>query len=128
MENKLRIGIDIHGVMDSNIFFKIMARIMLAEGHEIHIITGSLTKKAKKDLQGRGMVAGINYTTIFSIADTLLERGIEVTWKDPDNPVFPDDDWNQAKAIYCEENEIDIHFDDSDIYGLYFTTPYAQIK
>lgn len=128
MDKKLKIGLDIHGVTDSNPFFKVMASALIAAGHEIHIITGASIEKAIRDLRSAGLEVGIEYTTIFSITDELLERGVPVTWKNPSNPMFPDLDWNKCKARYCAENEIDIHFDDSDIYGLYFTTPYAQIK
>lgn len=128
MDGKIKIGLDIHGVTDSNPFFKAMATAMLQAGHEIHIITGASTKKAKRDLRSVGMVEEKNYTTIFSLTDYLIDKGVDVHWKDPSTPMFPDEEWNKAKAVYCQENEIDMHFDDSEIYGLYFSTPYAQVK
>jgi len=128
MDTKLKIGLDIHGVTDRNEFFKIMAKSLLLDGHEIHIITGAAMSKAKKDLRSIGMVEGINYTKIFSITEQLISEDIPVVWKNSNNPMFPDEAWNKAKAIYCEETGIDIHFDDSDIYGMYFKTPYAQVK
>lgn len=125
---QMNIGFDIHGVTDKNPVFKSIARAMLAAGHKIHIITGSPMSKAKKDLEKLGMVVGEDYNYIFSITEYLIEKGVEVTWKDPENPMFPDDEWNKAKARYCQLKKIDIHFDDSDIYGKYFTTLYAQIN
>lgn len=128
MDKKLKIGIDIHGVIDKYPFFKEMAKCMLAGGHEIHIITGTTFTKAKNDLRSIGMVSTINYTNIFSVTDKLIANNIPVKWKTPNDPIFPDDIWNKAKADYCTANNIDIHFDDSDIYGLYFTTPYTKVK
>jgi len=128
MEGKLKIGLDIHGVTDSNPFFKAMAAAMIQAGHEIHIITGASTEKAKRDLGKLDMDEGKDYSTIFSITDYLIEKNVTVHWKDPSNPMFPDEDWNMAKAEYCRSNEINMHFDDSVVYGLYFVTPYAQVK
>lgn len=31
----------------------------------------------------------------------------------------------QCKAKFCRRHGIDIHIDDSDVYGLSFTTPYC---
>ena len=46
----MKIGLDIHGVLDKNSFFKTMAMLMLREGHEIHIITGTSIQLALEDL------------------------------------------------------------------------------
>lgn len=127
MDKKMKIGLDIHGVTDTHPFFKEMARVMIAAGHEIHIITGATMRKAVRDLEKLGMQKMIHYTTICSITDYLIDRGIPVEWKDPSNPVFPDSEWNGVKAAYCLEYDIDIHFDDSDVYNRHFITPYARI-
>lgn len=128
MEKVMKIGLDIHGVTDTNPFFKEMAKAMIAAGHKIHIITGASSIKAYRDLSNLDMEHQVHYHCVFSITDYLLEKGVAVTWKDPENPMFPDSEWNKAKAKYCEENDITIHFDDSEIYGLFFNTPYAQVK
>jgi hypothetical protein len=128
MEEKLIIGLDIHGVTDTHPFFKAMASAMSEAGHEIHIITGASLKKAENDLEKLGMLPDIHYHCIFSITDHLISKGVPVTWRDPDNPVFPDKECNECKSKYCAEYGIDIHFDDSNTYGEFFTTPYAQVK
>ena len=52
-----------------------------------------------------------------------------MTYKDSENPTMDDDIWNQTKAKYCEKHNIDLHIDDSPIYGQYFkSTIYIQIK
>ena len=40
---------------------------------------------------------------------------------------YSEDEWNQTKGNYCLDEGIDIMFDDSPRYGIYFETPYFQI-
>lgn len=124
----MKIGIDIHGVLDKNPFFKQMALMMLHAGHEVHIITGTSTELALNDLTSLDVHKGIHYTHLYSITDDLINNNIPVEWKDGNNPLFPQEEWNIAKSKYCTQHNITIHFDDSSIYGNYFSTPYAYIK
>jgi len=40
-----------------------------------------------------------------------------------------DDIWNKTKAKYCEVMKLDLHIDDSDVYGKYFKdTVYLEVK
>jgi len=123
----MKIGLDIHGLSDTNPFFKEMAKLMVAAGHEIHIITGASKRIAYRDLEKIGFVEGTHFTHVFSITNHLTYLGVQVTWKDDSNPIFPDAEWNKAKAWYCAHQNITIHFDDSEEYGKYFTTPYARL-
>lgn len=121
----MKYGLDIHGVCDTKTkFFAIFSQRAIANGHECHIITGSQRTKANenflKDL-------GIQYTHFFSISDYLLKEGCVAFWKDKDNPFFSEEVWNDAKANYCKRNKVDIHFDDSDEYGKFFTTLYMRV-
>ena len=125
---KMRIGIDIHGVLDKHSFFKAMAKVMRRDGSHIHIITGTTKESALKDLALLGMKQDIHYDYLFSITDYLIEKGITVEWKDGNNPLFPHEEWDKAKGEYCARNNIDIHFDDTVRYGEYFTTPFALIR
>lgn len=124
----MKIGLDIHGVIDTHPFFKEMAGAMTATGHEVHIITGASYQKAIRDLDNVGMTQGMHYHTIFSITEYLIEKGVKVEWKSDSNPMFPDDEWDRAKSEYCAVQKIDMHFDDSTTYGNHFSTPYATIK
>ena len=126
----MKIGIDIHGVLDTNPFFKHMALSMCFHqvGNEVHIITGTSTELALKDLENLDMHRGFHYTHLYSITDDLISRGIPVEWKDGNNPFFPYEEWDKAKAEYCAKNGIDIHFDDTKRYGEYFTTPFALVR
>ena len=124
----LKIGIDIHGVLDSNKFFSTMAKLMVSEGHGVHIITGTSTELALKDLSDIYVFEGIHYTHLYSITDDLISRGIPNEWKDGNNPLFPYEEWDKAKAEYCTKYGIDIHFDDTVRYGEKFTTPFALVR
>jgi hypothetical protein len=121
----MKIGVDFHGVLNADPFFKEMTKIFVQHGHQVHLITGtSWTKKFEKELKDNGIFHFAHYTNFFSVTDALIARGEKVHWEDKDNPWFDKELWNKEKARYCKENNIDIHFDDSKEYGKYFTTPY----
>ena len=125
----MKIGIDIHGVLDSHPFFKEMARLFVAGGHEVHIITGAqFNDRVKAKFKKLGMEKGVNYTHYFSIAEHLIANGINVDWEDSENPWFDEKSWNTAKADYCRTQGIDMHFDDTSVYAQYFTTPIYMKK
>ena len=121
----MKLGLDIHGVLDSRQeFFSALTKVLVAAGWEIHIITGGSALEGNvvqecKDLD-------ISYTHFFSVFDHLKaikaktneELGIASRWP------FPDEVWNTAKAVYCRENNIDMHIDDMPEYMEFFTTPF----
>mgnify|MGYP000350423969 FL=1 len=125
----LKIGLDIHGVLDTNPFFKEMASLFVAAGHELHIITGArFNQRVRDKFERMGIEKGIHYTHFFSISEYLLEKNTDVRWQDPENPWFDENAWNTAKADYCREQGIDIHFDDTEVYSETFTTPFYLKK
>jgi hypothetical protein len=121
----LKIGLDIHKTIDVKPqFFAKFSQRARANGHTIIIITGSMrTPKIEKELKD----FGIEYDDFFSVSDYLISQGKVTHWTSSQNPWFNDDDWNKAKADYCRENQIDIHFDDSDEYKKYFVTPFIKV-
>jgi hypothetical protein len=125
----IKLGIDIHGVLDTNPFFKEAAKLFIAAGHEVHIITGAqFNERVKKKFEKLGIEEGTHYTHFFSISGYLLEKDVVVRWEDSNNPWFDENAWNTAKSDYCREQAIDIHFDDTDVYSKYFTTPFYLKK
>ena len=112
MEQVFKVGIDIHGVIDTYPDrFQHLSKALVASGAEVHIITGS-----KRDAQIDTLLknAGIRYTHYFSIVEHLEESG-DITW-DGDQPFAPDEKWNHAKKQYCQKQTIDLMIDDSPIY------------
>lgn len=122
-KNKIKIGLDIHGVIDSNLgFFKTLAKLLVDNGHEVHIVTGAKIEKEIPFLKKNN----ISYTHLFSITDYHIEKGTKITWDERNNPHLETYLWDKTKAEYCKKQKIDIHFDDSDIYNHFFKTPYAR--
>jgi len=124
-----KVGIDIHGVLDAHPFFKEMAALSVAAGNEVHIITGArFNQRVKDKFKKMGIEKNVHYTHFFSISEHLLKKNINVRWEDSENPWFDYDTWNTAKADYCREHEIDMHFDDTEVYSESFTTPFYLRK
>lgn len=123
MPNKIKVGLDIHGVVSSfPEFFSNLSKILISTGNEVHIVTGN-------SLQKEGFLEkiknlGIQYTHIFSVADHLIASGEEYSGT-LDNPWFNIDAWDKVKGEYCLENKIDLMFDDTMAYSKHFHTPFA---
>jgi hypothetical protein len=117
----MKIGLDIHGVIDTNPkFFAEFSKAIISSGGEVHVITGPKRSAVEADLK----TWGISYTHFFSIVDSVDEDAVR--WEDKDNPWVDSEIWDRRKARYCKEHGIDLHIDDSDEYGKYFKTPYAR--
>lgn len=123
----MKFGFDVHGVIDTKPkFYSKLTRRLIAMRHEVHIITGA---QLKNKLIVQLEKWGIEYNYLFSISDYHLSIGTDVKFKDSNNPMMDDDIWNRTKAEYCERNKIDLHIDDSNVYGKYFTnTVYLEVK
>lgn len=124
----MRIGIDYHGVLNDNPFFKEMARLFMEAGHRVYIVTGKSKLKVHAELEKQKIYRVVHYTEIFSVTDYLLEKGENVHWADENNPWFDDETWNSAKGEICHRENIDIHFDDGEEYAQYFGKTAIFIK
>ena len=127
----MKLGLDIHGVIDSNPeSFAFMSQSVITNNGEVHIITGgSWTTELEEQLKGYG----IKWTSHFSVYDYLLESGIDSigTIQFPDGTIQKKFDyhlWDTIKAGYCKSNNIDLHIDDTEVYSNYFTTPFLLYK
>jgi phosphoserine phosphatase len=120
MNVKLKIGLDIHGVISRKPeVFALLSRTLVDAGHEVHVITGSATEYAKKELAEYG----ITYTHLFSITDHHIKMGTEKTHFEEGRPCFSPRIWDKTKAEYCREQSIHLHLDDSLEYAKYFREP-----
>ena len=127
----MKLGLDIHGVIDSNPdSFSFMSHSVISGGGEVHIITGgSWTVELEEQLIGYG----IKWTSYFSVYDHLLNSGVDSIGniQFPDGTIqkkFDSDLWDTIKGEYCKNNQIDLHIDDTEIYSKYFTTPFLLYK
>lgn len=126
----MKLGFDLHGVLDDlPDTIKTLTYLVIKSGGEVHIITGSTTKRAIEELEELGLEKGSHFTHVQGLPDYLNMKGkVPVGFNERfQNNEFSDLDWNSAKAQYCRENNIDLHFDDTIEYGDYFTTPFARL-
>ena len=117
---KIKVGIDVHGVIDQNPdFFAKLCKTLIAEGHEVHIVTG---REICKELIQPLKEFGITFTKIFSITTYHKQIGTYIKYKDGDltQPLIAPPKWDRTKADYCKREGIDIHIDDLVVYGNYF--------
>lgn len=117
-----KIGIDFHGVINTDpFFFGKLLTAMIEQNIEVHIISGGPREFLQKYLEQKH----IPYTHLWCIFD-FYEAKDKVTFNE-DGTFFVDDElWNTAKAEYCRREEIDLHIDDSSIYERSFSTPYCR--
>lgn len=121
----MKLGLDYHGILDKYPkFFKLFIEAMKVKEHSIYIITGARLEDFKQD----PLVRGITYDYFYSITDDFLATSLPHDIDDKEHVTFDSILWDSAKAIYCDNNKIDLMIDDSDIYGKYFKTPYIMFK
>lgn len=127
--SSFKLGLDIHGVIDSNPdFFAFLTDSFIKNGGEVHILTGG---HWDEDLNNKLKSFGIKWTHKFSVYDHLIETGAKVVGEIqfPDGTIqkkFEDGLWDHVKADYCKKNNISIHIDDTLIYNDFFTTPFCR--
>lgn len=118
MTKKIKVGIDFHGVISNDYeFFREFCNYISSLGNEIHILTGASEEDVIRILKKYG----IHYDYIYSMFDYYKSIGNIEIFSDGRFYV-PEEDWDEAKAIYCEEHNIDIHIDDTSQYGNHFHT------
>lgn len=133
-KKKLKIAIDIHGVIDSlPELFSLITELMVGANHEVHVLTGS---KWNKEIEDQLESFGIKYTHHFSITDYHLSIGTKMRYSTPNDPWIETGDkkqdeilWDRTKGDYCEKHKIDLCIDDTLRYNDYFKngTAFARL-
>ena len=116
------IGIDLHGVIDSDIErFKLMLTGLLASLIiEIYIISGPSKVDIEKELNDHGLYRDIHFDAVFSVVDFLKGKGVKM-WLDKKGTWWAnDEDWWSSKAEICEKHKVDIMIDDKERCRQYF--------
>ena len=129
METIISIGLDIHGVIDTNPkYFSNLTRTLYRGNWQVHIMTGSTLEDPERTIKKYLENNKIYYTHLFSISDYLREKYAdqEASGSTQKNPWFPDETWNTAKAEYCLKHDIQLCLDDSTAYLPHFKTPIAR--
>ena len=114
----MKLGLDFHGVIDKEApTFSVLTKLLVENGHEVH-------EENTPSLRNKLEAIGIRYTHLFSISSHHRSIGTKM-WRDgKDTPWMDQQTWDVTKAEYCKKNKIDLHIDDSEIYGKWFRTPY----
>ena len=119
----MNLGIDVHGVIDRYPdIFSNMSNTIVANGGQVHIITGS---SETDDIKDHLRDIGIIWTDFFSISDQLIYEGHQPDYDKDGNIWFDNELWDPMKGHYCNMFEIDLHFDDTSRYSQYFSTPFV---
>lgn len=128
----LRIGLDIHGVIDAKPkFFSKFSIRLRSRGHTVYIITGAkITPKLIEKLREIDM----EWDHLLSITDFHVnKKDVRVRFDEKGNPWMDQNVWDETKAQMCKKHRIDLLIDDSNVYGKYITkigckTTYLQVK
>ena len=122
MEEEIRIGVDLHGVIDRNIkLFKRMAYMRHFSNIKIYVISGPPTSDVEQQLESIGIHKDIHYDHIATIVDFLRsQKDIEMWKDDKDTWWTSDENWWSAKAKICQELGISLMIDNTDRYKSYF--------
>ncbi len=116
-----RLGIDLHGVIDTDVSkFKWILRLIVLQGRMVHIVSGPPAKEIKAELEEYGFISGVHYYQIHSVVGHLKEKGVNM-WLDHNETWWAsDEDWWSAKAEICKRFDIKEMIDDKRGYGKYF--------
>jgi len=117
----LRLGIDLHGVIDSDVDkFKNFLSAAKSIGIDICIISGPDKEYIQSELKEYDIIKGVHYDGILSVVDYLKDKGVEM-WTDEKGRWWAsDEDWWSCKAELCNLHFIDVMIDDSERFSRYF--------
>ena len=120
----MRVGLDIHGVIDSDPvrFLEFAREVKKGCGNDVFIITGPpVNDDLLDELAKFGFIKGIDFDVVLSIQDELEKSNVPVTGLDKHGRNHYDDEqWDSCKAKICERYDIDVHIDDTLRYMFYF--------
>ena len=120
----MKIGIDYHGVLNRDpAFFGAFLHAAKAKNVTIYILSGSPEDEVKNFLK----TYDIPYDHIFSLLDYFDKQDM-VQYFDDGSFFVPNELWNRAKTDFCAQNKINLHIDDSMLYGTYFKTPFCLYR
>lgn len=116
----MRLGLDLHGVIDAApIFFSELSRMLLQRKHDVYIVTGREDcHELRQELSDCDML----YSGILSITSYQASQGTPIAYLDDrkSQPLMDPKVWNPTKAMLCATAGIDIMIDDSSLYEPYF--------
>lgn len=126
----MKIGIDVHGVIDKAPGLMVAVMDMLRDmGHEICIISGPSRKQIEEELFAMNifMPGGI---MVYSVVDYLRGSGVKMWQDDKGDWWSSDEEWWASKGNICREHGVDMLMDDSEKYapGMPDTTRFYLVR
>lgn len=115
------LGIDLHGVIDSDIeSFKSMLECQPNIGDKLYIISGPPKVDIERELNEYGLYRDIHFDEVFSVVDFLKETNVKM-WLDKNGRWWAsEEDWWSSKAKICEKYNVDTMIDNEKKYQQYF--------
>ena len=115
----MKIAFDVHGVLDTLPEYRMLLRTMLRDGHTIYIMSGQpLDEEMEAFLDKYDLYDKFHHYR--SVETYLLEQG-NTDYEIRDGQKFwVDEIWDPVKAQMCEEEDIDMIFDNSLSYAQTF--------
>lgn len=113
----MKIGIDLHGVIDSDPgFFKDILGFMSTNGVEVYIVSGPPVADIIVELEKLGIEKETHYKNVYSVVDFLKESGVKMWQDDRDRWWTNDNDWWDSKAKICDKHSLESMLDDKEMY------------
>ena len=114
----MRIGIDLHGVIDSDP--DLFKGIMSLKSRDVYIVSGPPKIEIVAELEALGIEKELHYKEVYSIVDFLKEQGVEM-WQDKNRRWWSNDkDWLESKAKICDKLSLSYMLDDKEMYKAAF--------
>lgn len=118
ISNKMKIGIDVHGTIDTNpLFFNNFIRKAQKNGTAVYVISGPPIVDIKKTLNKIGISA--NNVFVLSVVD-YLKKNKAPMWEKANGWWADDETWWASKAKMCKEYGINVLIDDKIEYAVGF--------
>lgn len=115
----MRIGVDLHGFMDSYVPILKPILIFMKErlGVKIYVLSGPEKHQIFHELNDLGYIWKVHYDEIFSIVDFLKDSKDPDLHRDKNGHWWTTDlKWFSSKAKFCKKEKIEVVFDDKIEY------------
>ena len=115
----MKIAFDVHGVLDTLPEYRELMKHLMRTGNTIYIISGQpLDQDMEALLDEHGLWDYFHHYR--SVETYLLEKGNNNYEVRNGQKFWADEHWDHVKALICEEEEIDMIFDNSLSYAQTF--------
>lgn len=121
----MKFAFDVHGVLDEHEEYRRLMRTLYYIGQTIYIISGQPLDDNMVALLKEHDLDNF-YHEYRSIETYLLEEGVHEHEDTPKGKFWGDLIWNAVKAKMCEEEDIDMIFDNSPAYAETFKNVRTQ--